>query len=104
MNAIIVRRGNNEGTSEIFDYLTAFFTSDIDGICRHVDIRDDVEAVEGIKQMTGLGQSIYDKAYDKAVLETLISLVQQGLLKLEDAAKQVNMSEEEFSELLKEKK
>ena len=56
--------------------------------------------------MTGLGQSIYDKAYAEACTKTtvnlLLSLVKDGLLNLSEAAKRANMSEEQFSELLKE--
>ena len=50
--------------------------------------------------MTSLGNSLYQKG----ILDNLVSLVEKGLLKIQDAAKEVNMSEEEFQELLKKKK
>lgn len=97
LHVIIIRRGNNYGNEEIFDYLTSFFNSDIDGICRHVDIRNNEEVMKGVKKMSGLGQSIYQEG----VIETLINLVKKGMLTIANAAKEAQMSEEAFSELLK---
>lgn len=100
MTVIIVRRGDENGDATIFDYLTSFFKSDIEGICKYVDIKDDKEIMEGVKKMSGLGQAIANKA----VVDELIRLVQKGLLALKDAAAEADMSETEFSKLLTEKK
>lgn len=101
LHVIIIRRGNDKGNEEIFDYLTAFFNSDIDGICRHVDIRDKEEVLKGVKKMSGLGQSIANANYQKGMIETLIDLVKKEMLTIANAAKEAGMSEEAFSELLK---
>lgn len=113
LNVIMIRRGNNEATADIFEYLTAFFTSNIDGICKYVNIRDDEEVMKGVERMTGLGQSIYQSGIQQGIdqginqginqgkMETLISLVKDGLIQIAEAAKRLGMSETEFSELLK---
>lgn len=49
--------------------------------------------------MRGLGQSIYQKGG----LDMLIRLVKAGKVQIADAAKELEMSETEFSELLIEK-
>ena len=98
MNVVIIRRGKNTGDADIFKYLTAYFSSNIDEICNFVDIKDDEEIMEGVKKMSGLGQSIYDNAQ----LEMLLNLVKKGLLQIAEAAKEMNVSVEDFSKLLSE--
>lgn len=99
INVIMIRRGTKTSSEEIFDYLTAFFTSNIEGICKYVNIKDDTEVMEGVRKMGGLGESIYMQG----TLDTLVSLVKAGLLKLSDAAQSANMSEADFSQLMKRK-
>ena len=55
--------------------------------------------MEGVRKMGGLGESIYMQG----TLDTLVSLVKAGLLKLSDAAQSANMSEADFSQLMKRK-
>jgi len=62
-----------------------------------VDIRDNEDVMKGVMKMSGLGNSIYQKG----VIETLIDLVKKGMLTIANAAKEAQMSEEAFSELLK---
>lgn len=110
LNVIMIRRGTKTSSEEIFDYLTAFFTSNIEGICKYVNIKEDAEVMEGVSKMCGLGESIYERGVEEGIeqgieqgsLNTLVSLVKDGLLKLSDAAVRANMSEVAFSELLKE--
>lgn len=97
MNVIIIRRGDKNIDEEIFDYLTGFFTSDIKTICKYVDISNDEEVKKGVNEMTGLGNSLYKKG----ILDNLVSLVEKGLLKIQDAADEADMSESEFEKLLK---
>ena len=99
LNVIIIRRGKETSSEGIFDYLTAFFSSNIEGICKYVNIKDDTEVMEGVRKMGGLGESIYMQG----TLDTLVSLVKAGLLKLSDAAQSANMSEADFSQLMKRK-
>lgn len=49
--------------------------------------------------MGGLGEYIYMQG----TLDTLVSLVKAGLLKLNDAAQKANMCEADFSQLMKRK-
>lgn len=83
--------------SEDFDYLTAFFTNNIEGICKNVNIKDNVEVVESVRKMYGLGKILYKQGS----LNTLVSLVKDGLLSLSDASRKANMSEADFSQLMK---
>ena len=57
--------------------------------------------------MTGLGESIAIKNYKmgqtQGAVNTLINLVKDGLLDLNEAAKRAQMTETEFSQLLNEK-
>ena len=51
--------------------------------------------------MCGLGESIYEQGIEQGSLNTLVSLVKDGLLNLSDASRKANMSETDFSQLLK---
>lgn len=103
MNVIIIRRGTNATDDEIFDYLEAYFRSDIKRIGKYIDVEDDEEIKEGVEKMTGLGESIAIKNYNQGAVNTLINLVKDGLLELKEAAKRAQMTETEFSQLLNEK-
>ena len=50
----------------------------------------------------GVEQQGIQKGIQEGTFRTLFSLVQSGLLKLEDAAKYINLSEEDFSKQMKE--
>ena len=97
LNVIIIRRGDESGDAEVFDYLNGVFTSDIDRICKYVDIRENETIVKGVQGMSGLGETIYNKG----AIEMLIQLVKEGLIQVKDASKKANMTEEEFEELCK---
>lgn len=75
MSVIIIRRGNDEGDAEIFDYLTSVFTSDIEGICRHIDIRDNEDIKEGVKKMTGLGDSLYNRGVQSGIQKGIQQII-----------------------------
>ena len=96
MTVIVIRRGEQTTSVEIFDYLTAYFNSDIDGICKYINIRDDEDIMKGAEKMQGLGQSIYEKGQR----EMLVDLVRDGIVQIAEAAKRANMSEADFSKLL----
>lgn len=103
MTVIVIRRGMNATDDEIFDYLEAYFKSDIKRIGKYIDIEYDEEIKEGVESMTGLGESIAIKNYNQGAVNTLINLVKDGLLELKEAAKRAKMTETEFSQLLNEK-
>lgn len=75
MTICLIRRGNKESDAEVFDYLTSLFNSDIDGICRYIDIRDNEDVVKGVEQMTGLGDSIYNKGLQQGVQQGIKSTI-----------------------------
>ena len=60
--------------------------------------------MEGVRKMCGLGDSIYEKGIEKGIalgsLNTLVSLVKDGLLNLSDASRKANMSEADFLQLM----
>ncbi len=109
MTVIIIRRGDvtSEGKG-IFDYLEGIFKSNIDRIEKYVDIKDKEDIKEGVKRMTGLGESIYIKAYkegeDKGISQgeanAIMKLVQKGKLSLEEGASELGMAVSEFEEAM----
>ena len=84
--------------------ITAFFTSNIEGICKYVNIKDDAEVMEGVSKMCGLGDTIYERGIEQGIeqggMKMLVSLVKDGLLTLSDACQKANMSEPEFIQLM----
>lgn len=82
MELIIIRRGNEAADDEIFQYLESVFTSDINRIKEYVDIPQGSDVEKEIGHMTGLGESLYNKAYKKAYDEaskkTVISMLRKN--------------------------
>ena len=113
MSVIIIRRGE-EASEGIFDYLEGIFKSNIDRIEKYVDIKDKESIKEGVKRMTGLGESIYIKAYKEGEetgraqgisqgifqgeASAMFKLVQKGMLTIEEGASELGMTPEEFKE------
>ncbi len=60
------------------------------------DIETSVELKGGIEKMCNLSDKIEERGIKQGTERTLFSLVKQGLLKSEDAARQLNMSVEDF--------
>lgn len=89
LNVIMIRRGEQESDEAIFDYLTSFFNSNIDGICKYVNIKDDEEVLEGVRKMSGLGQTIYEEGLEegieKGIEKTLRLLIASGKISQSDA-------------------
>ena len=104
LNVIMIRRGKETSSEAIFDYLTAFFSSNIEGICKYVNIKDDAEVMEGVRKMSGLGETISKQNYEQGGLDMLISLVKEGLLNLREASRKANMTEADFSQLMNSEK
>lgn len=110
MTIIIVRRGEYSSDDEIFDYLEGYFKSDLERIGKYADIRDK-EVQKEVEKMSGMGESLYNKGYaqgisqgiSQGIINNLISLVKKNLLGLKDAAREANMTEEEFAKLLENK-
>lgn len=54
--------------------------------------------------MCGLGEAIYEQGIEQGIelgsLNTLVSLVKDGLLTLSDASRRANMSEDDFLQLM----
>ena len=62
----------------------------------HIPMSDELEG--GINAMCNFGEAILERGLKQGAFITLISLVQDGLLSVEEAARRVNMSEEDFIE------
>ena len=71
-----------------------------------MDIKDNENIKEGVKSMTGLGESIYIKAYkegeEKGITQgeasATFKYVQKGMLTIEEGASELGMTPEEFKE------
>ena len=105
MSVIIIRRGDGNQDEEIFDYLNAFYASDIDRICKYVNIKDNDGDEEGALGMVeGLGQSIWNKGHEAGLTEgkllSIINFYTGGLISLVDAANAAEMSPDSFTKLL----
>ena len=81
MTVIIIRRGEKDSEEDIFDYLNSYFNSDVDGICKYVDIRGDDDALKGVENMTGLGESIYNRGIAKGIEKGIEKGVARGVEK-----------------------
>ena len=58
MTVVIIRRGNNQGTEDIFDYLTGLFTSNVKKVAEYTPIEENANALKGVNELSGLGMSI----------------------------------------------
>lgn len=67
----MIRRGNENADNAIFKYLESVFESDIERIKKYIDIPKDSEIEKEITRMTGLGESLYNKAYKEATIKLL---------------------------------
>ena len=71
MEVIMIRKGNVNADDAIFQYLESVFESDIERIKKYIDIPKDSEIEKEITRMTGLGESLYNKAYKEATIKLL---------------------------------
>lgn len=106
LTVILIRRGSDSSNNyELFDYLNGIFSGNRDTIGKYVDLDSNAAVMEGVNEMTGLGESLFSRGVQEGRLEgkqegrleMLASLVRQNLLALADAAKQAGMTEEEFA-------
>ena len=67
MEVILIRRENDEGSEAIFDYLTGVFTGNLDKIKNYVDTDRNENLREEVKVMSGLGNSIAEKAQQQGI-------------------------------------
>jgi len=61
------------------------------------DIETSVEMKGGIRDMCNLSERIEQQGIEQGIEQSLYSLVKKGLLKIEDAAKEINVTVEEFA-------
>ncbi len=73
MNVIIIRRGE-ETDAPVFDYLSGVFNCDKVKIAEYVDIANNERALKGVDDMTGLGQTLMNKAWKEGMQQG----IQQG--------------------------
>lgn len=67
---------------------------------RYVNVREGVKAVMGGKVLDYEAKDILKRGIRQGLEEGLLSLVRDGLLSVEEAAKRLQMSESEFKKLL----
>lgn len=101
MEVVMIRRGKESNTEGIFDYLNGLFTSDINRMDRYSHIKDDADEAKEVQNMEGFGATLARKNMEEGrkegMIETLSSLVKDGLLSLHEAAKRAGMSESAFT-------
>ena len=85
---------------DIFDYLSSVFSGDVERISDYTDDVNRENIKKEVMAMTGLGESIRKKAIAEGELKILNELVQDGILTLEEAAKRVHMTVDEFLQKL----
>lgn len=68
---------------------------------RYANVREEVKAVMGGKVLDYEAKDILKRGIRQGLEEGLLSLVRDGLLSVEEAAKRLQMSESEFKKLLK---
>ena len=95
---VIVRRGAEALENTLFEYLEGVFTTNLDTINKFVDVEENQKVKEVLKTMSGLGESLEVKGFEKGKLAQLIELVQSGDLTEERAAQKAGMTLEEFRE------
>ena len=71
MEVIMIRRGDNDVTDGILDYLAGLFSHDIDRMDRYSNIKGDTDAVEEVKNMGGFGKALADRVRAEARSEAL---------------------------------
>lgn len=113
LHLVIIRLGDKDystAETDILDFLTALFyphRADFKKtIGKYIDFKQNLKLEQEVQNMGGLGQSVLEEGIEKGIEQgigmgsflTLCSLVKDGLLKLEDAAKRANLSEAAFSE------
>lgn len=99
---VIVLRGAEALENTLFEYLEGVFTTNFDTIKKYVDVEENQKVKEVLKTMSGLGESLenkgFDKGFNKGKLAQLIELVQSEDLTEERAAQKAGMTPEEFRE------
>ena len=71
MEVIMIRRGNNDVTDGILDYLAGLFSHDIDRMDRYSNIKGDTSAVEEVNNMGGFGKALADRVREETRSEAL---------------------------------
>jgi len=112
LEVVIVRRGAEALENTLFEYLEGVFTTNFDTINKYVDVEENQKVKEVLKTMSGLGESLENKGFDKGFndgfdkgkLAQLIELVLSGDLTEERAAQKSGMTPEEFREKLQKEK
>ena len=66
LEVVIVRRGAEALENTMFEYLDGVFTTNFDTINKYVDVEGNHEVKEVLKTMSGLGESLENKATKRA--------------------------------------
>lgn len=81
MTVIIIRRNDNEkdnADNALLDYLDAVFEANLTHIDDYVDVRQNPKAMEEVRRMNGLGDSIYERGVAQGVTQGISQGISQG--------------------------
>lgn len=110
----IIRLGNQSYKEEVdlFRFLNAlFYPENKDSyhkLTKYIDFKKNSQLEKEVLKMSGLGQSVLEEGIEQGIeqglkqgrIQMLVSLFQDGCITKSVAAKKLNISEEEFEELL----
>ena len=77
MEVIVIRRGDDSATDEIFDFLNGIFNSQIDRVSRYSG--SDPEIEEEVKKMGGFGAALVEKTETRARIEAQNAMIESML-------------------------
>ena len=82
MEVIMIRRGDNDVTDGLLDYLSGLFTHDIDRMDPYSNIKEDKDASEEVKAMGGFGKALAEKerkeGREEGREEVIIDMLKKG--------------------------
>lgn len=98
LSVILIRRGETATEQGILDYLDGVFSSNIGTMKKYSDVHWSKKVNEEVSQMSGLGDSIFTRGQEEGQFTTLYRLVEKQLLNVSQAAQEVGLSEQEFTD------
>lgn len=79
MEVIIIRRGKEAADDDIFRYLEAVFTSDLNTMREYIDIPEGSEIEKEVEDMNGMWRMAYRNGMEKGIEDGLEQGIEQGI-------------------------
>ena len=79
LSVVIIRRGKEDSNVEVLDYLNGVFSSNIEQMCKYVDIRKNETIMKGVNAMCGLGASIRDEGRAEEKENMVLEMLKKNL-------------------------